>query len=161
MKTLYESILDDDDVLIGDVKKTSNEFDVILSLCKEGDFDRLTEMCNDGLLDKFIKDILYVDPKELKIDGHFYYYGLYAVEYFMNHNKELVLLRIKYSLRGGKLYISIPNNEGITNFQYVEKIGDQLNDMYNKRNKITRSIKKLGFTKNKTQIPYIDLFEKN
>ena len=164
MKGLYESILDDEDILIDDVKKSSNDFNVIQYLCKEGEFDKLIKICNDGFLDKFIKDILYINPKELRIDGRFRY-GFYVVKYFISYNEKLVLLEINYSLGDNKLYISIPDNDRITNFQHTERLDnqlkDQLNNMYNKRNKITRSIKKLGFTKSKTQFPYMEFFEKN
>lgn len=58
MKTLYESILDDEDVLVGDLKKDANNPFVALTLLSEN------EWCNEEIVLDIIKSLDF--PKHIK-----------------------------------------------------------------------------------------------
>ena len=73
MKTLNdyirESILDDEDVLIGDVKNTINDpFAAIVSVIDSGvDENDLVKFIAGGIFDKFVNDELYLNLKDFLI----------------------------------------------------------------------------------------------
>ena len=71
MRTLYESILDDEDVLVNDTKNSANDpFAVYIATVDNNVKNiELQTLLSNGLFDKFIKEELYLDPKD-------YFWGL-------------------------------------------------------------------------------------
>ena len=66
MKSLYESILDDEDVLIGDAKNALNDpFAVMVATIDSGvdEYD-LAKFIASGVFDKFVNNELYLNPKD-------------------------------------------------------------------------------------------------
>ena len=66
MRTLYESILDDEDVLVNDAKKSINDpFAVYIAAVDDNVKNtELQKLLSKGLFDKFIKEELYLDPED-------------------------------------------------------------------------------------------------
>ena len=71
MKTLYESILDDEDVLVNDANKSINDPFTVYIAAVDNNIKKieLQRLLSKGLFDKFIKEELYLDPKD-------YFWGL-------------------------------------------------------------------------------------
>lgn len=71
MKTLYESILDDEDVLVNDTKNSANDPFAVYIAAVDNNVKNieLQKLLSKGLFDKFIKEELYLDPKD-------YFWGL-------------------------------------------------------------------------------------
>lgn len=69
MRTLYESILDDEDVLINDVKKSIDDpFEIIYNLfINNTDVKDIQEVIDSGILNKFIEKKLFLNLNDLKI----------------------------------------------------------------------------------------------
>ena len=65
MRTLYESILDDEDILIGRAKDTFNDpFTAVIAAIDSGmSRDDFQKFISNGVFDEFIKNELYLDPK--------------------------------------------------------------------------------------------------
>ena len=66
MKTLYESILDDEDELIADTKKSVNDpLKLICNILNNGASEKeISDCIESGVLDDFFKDILLIDRKK-------------------------------------------------------------------------------------------------
>lgn len=69
MKTLYESILDDEDELIADVKSNVTSLKFIYNILNNGTSEKeISDCIESGVLDDFFKDILLIDRRK-DIDG--------------------------------------------------------------------------------------------
>lgn len=70
MKSLYESILDDEDVLFTDIKNTINNPFIIIHNMFENNEDQsnILKRIEDGLLDDFLKGVLFIDRKKDILD---------------------------------------------------------------------------------------------
>ena len=66
MKTLYESILDDEDILVGDIKNTINDpFAALVAAIDSGiDEYGLAKFIAGSIFDKFVDDELYLNSKD-------------------------------------------------------------------------------------------------
>ena len=71
MKTLYESILDDEDVLVNDTNKSINDPFAVYIAAVDNNVKNIEiqRLFSKGLFDKFIEEELYLDPKD-------YFWGL-------------------------------------------------------------------------------------
>lgn len=69
MRSLYESILDDEDVLMNDVKKSINDpFEIIYNLfINNADVKDIQEIIDGGILNKFIEKKLFLNLNDLEI----------------------------------------------------------------------------------------------
>ena len=69
MKSLYKSILDDEDTLISNsIKDSQDPFTIVYNLLKnEEDENVVFNTVNNGIFDKFIEKKLLLDPKQFEI----------------------------------------------------------------------------------------------
>ena len=69
MKSLYESILDDEDILVNNANKSINDpFKIIYNLfINNADVKDIQEIIDSGILNKFIEKKLFLNLNDLKI----------------------------------------------------------------------------------------------
>lgn len=71
MKSLYESILDDEDTLISNsIKDSQDPLNVLVSICKDKDNeDKILKKFDEGLFDDFLRDVISIDMNDIKGSG--------------------------------------------------------------------------------------------
>ena len=71
MKSLYESILDDEDTLISNsIKDSQDPLNVLASICKDrGNEDKILKKFEKGLFDDFLRDVISIDINDIKGSG--------------------------------------------------------------------------------------------
>lgn len=148
MRTLYESILDDEDVLIDDVKDTVNDpFATIVAVIDSGvDENEFAEFIGRGVFDKFIEEDLYLKPK----------YVYWSVKIFNDSIVSMALRRddididplvIRYRRKSRILQIEIHK---YSNYGKIQKFFE-----YDKYKKILSNIRKRGFKKSNSSLDKI------
>ena len=119
MKTLYESILDDDDILVGDLKKDANNPFVTLALLGENEWD------NEEIVLDIIKSLDF--PKHIKEKERFNKDCL-GVQTYLNATGDKVYF-VTYDKRKAFGYsMFCANILTIFNSQYYKKNSDFLMD---------------------------------
>ena len=111
MRTLYESILDDEDVLIKDTKRVSDPYKLIKMLMKEGDEKQISKSFKQVIDDYVIsrlKQIPTLKNKEIEafINPKFSL-GKEMVIRFFNDNLAVDLMNITYNRLSDSLSITI------------------------------------------------------
>lgn len=148
MKTLYESILDDEDVLVQSVKDVINDpFNTMIaavdSNMKEYEF---TEFIRGGVFDKFIEEDLYLKPK----------YVYWAIRMFNDSIVSIALHRddididplvIRYRRKTQMIQIEIHK---YSIWGKIPKIFE-----YDKYKKILSNIRKRGFKRSNSSLDKI------
>lgn len=148
MKTLYESILDDEEILIGDIKNTINDpFITIVAAIDSGvDENELAKFIAGGVFDKFIEEDLYLKPK----------YVYWSVKTFNDSIVSIALRRddididplvIRYRRKTRILQIEIHK---YSNYGKIQKFFE-----YDKYKKILSNIRKRGFKKSNSSLDKI------
>lgn len=148
MKTLYESILDDEDELIGRAKDAFNDpFTAVIAAIDSGmSRDDLQKFISGGVFDEFIKNELYLDPK-----NHYWIVNTYtdsiASASLCNKDIEIYPFIIRYR-RNSKIFdveLAKFNARG-----EVSKIFE-----YDKYKKTLSHIRKRGFKKSNSSLDKI------
>lgn len=148
MRTLYESILDNEDILVQGVKSTiidpfTTMIAVIDSNITEPEF---AEFIRRGIFDKFIKEDLYLNPK----------YAYLSVNTFNDLIVSMALRRddididplvIRYRRKTRIIQIEIHK---YSNYGVIQKIFE-----YDKYKKILSNIRKRGFKKSNSSLDKI------
>ena len=98
MRTLYESILDDEDVLIDDVKKSSNDPIEVFIAAIDSDMGRgdISKMLNGGLFNNFIKEELKLDPNDYFWMVHTYNHNIASAGLCSKKDNNFYPLIIRY-----------------------------------------------------------------
>ena len=156
MKTLYESILDDEDILIDNIKKTSNNpFELIYELFK-GDFDikDIQLILDEGVLDDFIEKKLFLNPKEIdvfvsgdrvtkriELESKQQYDPILKILYRVEWPEQLTLVLVTKTKLEELFTTNYINGKSVLTFPWVDT------DFYKKYNTVCNNIKKEGFEK--------------
>ena len=156
MRTLYESILDDEDVLINDVKKSINDPFAVLYLMLKEDRDsfEILETIQDGILDKFIEKKLFLDPKELEVNvvkrnlvskikfsTKDEYDPVFCLMYFPDLPNDFNIYIFSKECMENDMIYKISGNKEIETFPWLKT------KFYKQYSKVCSNIKKEGFKK--------------
>ena len=143
MKSLYESILDDEDVLIGELKgDINNPLNLLINTLEGGNINtqEIKSLFQNGTFDNFFEDVLGLDIKLFEVNVLYQGPGLrigfkfgrnYIVEFSYWHGKDMHML-----LATKKLFDK----------KYKNTVLERTN-LYTNRRRITQNLKKLGFEK--------------
>lgn len=145
MRTLYESILDDEDVLIDDVKKSSNDPIEVFIAAIDSDMSRddISKMLNGGLFDKFIKEELKLDPKDYFFELNTYNDRIASAS-LKDKDNTITPFIIRYRR------ISKQFDVEIYKFSRYGRVSDIFE--YDKYKKTLSSFRKIGFKKSNAPI---------
>lgn len=142
MKSLYESILDDEDVLVNQTKDDlNNSLNLLIHTIKKGDKQQIESLVQNGVLDDFFKDVLGLDIK------------LFKVEFV--HGRIMWMIRFAFGYHD-IVSLSGLHRERNINFLLATKkfidtqykhTGLDNTSLYTNRRKISQNLKKLGYVK--------------
>lgn len=143
MKSLYESILDDEDVLINRVKDDiNNPLNLLINTLERENINiqEIKSLMQNGTFDNFFEDVLGLDIKLFEVNVQYQGPGLriefkfgrnYIVEFSYWHGKDMHLLFATKKLFDKK---------------YKNTVLEKTN-LYTNRRRITQNLKKIGFEK--------------
>lgn len=140
MKTLYESILDDEDVLVNDANKSINDPFVVYIAAIDNNIKstELQELLSKGLFDKFIKEELYLDPKDYFWVLNTYTDGIASAS-LKNKDNTIVPFMIRYRRKSKQFDIEIYK------FSHSGRVSNIFE--YDKYKKTLSNFRKRGFKK--------------
>jgi hypothetical protein len=140
MKALYESILDDEEILISDVKNTINDpFATIVAAIDSGmNENELAKFIASGIFDKFIDNELYLNSKDLDWEVMTFNDSIVSISLCHSNSKTLVVV-IRYRKKSRILDLEIHK------FSSWGSIRDIFE--YDKYKKTLSNIRKRGFKK--------------
>ena len=138
MKTLYESILDDEDVLIKDAKRISNPYKLIKMLMKEDDNEKQISKSFKQVIDDYVigrlKQIPALKNKEMEIFiNPNFGLGKEIVIRFFNDDRVVDLMSMKYNRLADSLSITIYQStilETLNLYDDMYKYLKELNSKY-------------------------------
>lgn len=146
MRTLYESILDDEDVLIQDTKEIANNpLVVIYEMFKNNeDQSRIIKLVEDGLLDEFLMDNFYIDRKK-DLKCKIMSFGNTKNLQFNYYNSPYELIGFVYNKGFSGMDIKYMTKNKI--YEYYKYTGMENSKFYKQHTKIGNNLKKLGYEK--------------
>jgi hypothetical protein len=153
MKSLYESILDDEDVLIGDVKNTINDpFAALVSAIDSGvDENELAKFIAGGIFDKFVNDELYLNSKDFYWDIMTFSNSMVSIS-LCNRKTNIFAIVVRYMRKSRILTFEI------TKFNSWGIIKDIFE--YDKYKKALSNIRKRGFKKSNSLDRNLNVYSK-
>lgn len=151
MKSLYESILDDEDVLIGDVKSSINDIFTYILFSKNSGIPYMKFM--DELNDKYIDSVIDKFPS-LKKSGYKFEFNAERKTY--NNGKRVIWLEAdipNYDVDRKTIFFIIlrDDNKMCLNFNRQWDFGTKLRNRVNEKdyqNDMNNFAKKFGFNRN-------------
>lgn len=148
MKTLYESILDDEEVLVQGVKNTINDpFTIIIAAIDSGvDKDELAKFIVGGIFDKFVEDELYLNSKDFYWDIITFNDSIVSISLCKN-NLDILPIVVRYRRKSRILNFEIRK---FISYGVIRDIFE-----YDKYKKILSNIRKRGFKKSNSSIDKI------
>ena len=148
MKSLYESILDDEDILMGDIKNTINDpFAAIVAAIDSGVDERdLAMFIASGIFDKFVDDELYLNSKDFYWNVMTFNDSIVSISLCKN-NSDILPIVVRYRRKSRIL------NFEIHKFSSWGVYGDIFE--YDKYKKTLSNIRKRGFKKSNSSIDKI------
>jgi hypothetical protein len=140
MKALYESILDDEEILISDVKNTINDpFATIVAAIDSGmNENELAKFIASGIFDKFVDNELYLNSKDFDWEVMTFNDSIVSISLCYSNPKTLVVV-IRYRKKSRILDLEIHK------FSSWGSIRDIFE--YDKYKKTLSNIRKRGFKK--------------
>jgi hypothetical protein len=140
MRTLYESILDDEDVLVNDTNKSINDPFAVYIAAVDNNVKNieLQKLLEKGLFDKFIEEELYLNPED-------YFWGLntytdnIASASLRNKDNTIIPFIIRYRRKTKQFDIEIYK------FSRSGRVSDIFE--YDKYKKTLSNFRKRGFKK--------------
>ena len=153
MKTLYESILDDEDVLIGDTKNAMNDpLAVMVATIDSGaDEYELAKFIASGVFDKFVNDELYLNPKDFYWNIMTFSNSMVSIS-LCNRKTDIFAIVVRYMRKSRIL------NFEITKFNSWGIIKDIFD--YDKYKKALSNIRKRGFKKSNSLDRNLNVYNK-
>ena len=153
MKTLYESILDDEDTLISNsIKDSQDPLNVLVSICKDKNVeDKILKKFDEGLFDDFLRDVISIDINDIKglgVTWRVVDYGNF-VSISLTTERFSILFSIRYLRLKNKIVLSLYKPSGSTGNNFNVLVCTNYFDKYRST---LRKIGKLGFKK-VTNIP--------
>lgn len=148
MKSLYESILDDEDTLISNsIKDSQDPLNVLVSICKDKDNeDKILKKFDEGLFDDFLRDVISINMNDIKPLGVTWR----VVDYDNFVSISLITKRLSsiFTIR----YFRKTNKISIEIFKQGRASGSAFNillitNYFNKYRSTLRKLGKLGFKK--------------
>lgn len=145
MKTLYESILDDEDILISDVKNTINDpFATIVAAIDSGmDENELAKFIAGGIFDKFVDNELYLNSKDFYWEIMTFNDSIVSIS-LCHHNSKTFVIVLRYRRKSRILNFEIHK---FSSWGAIRDIFD-----YDKYKKTLSNIRKRGFKKSNSSI---------
>ena len=148
MKTLYESILDDEDTLISNsIKDSQDPLNILAFLCKDKNVeDKILKKFDEGLFDDFLRDVISIDINDIKGLGVTWR----VVDYSNFTSISLitrtfsVLFSIRYLRLKNKIVLSLYKPSGNVDNNYKVLLCTNYFDKYRST---LRKLGKLGFKK--------------
>ena len=140
MKTLYESILDDEEVLMSNVKDTINDpFAAIVSAIDSGvDESELVKFITGSALDKFVDDELYLNSKDFYWDVMTFNDSIVSISLCKN-DSDILPIVVRYRRKSRILNFEIHKFSSWGVYRDIFE--------YDKYKKILSNIRKRGFKK--------------
>lgn len=141
MKSLYESILDDEDVLISDTKEfANNPLNLLINTLERRNIQEIQSLIQDGVLDGFFKDVLNLNIKFFNVKvaclgSQLYVYFKFGYDY---------IITFSHSSRGD-IHILLVTKK-LFNEKYKNTVLENTT-LYKNRRKIIQNLKKIGFEK--------------
>lgn len=150
MKSLYESILDDEDILIQDIKKSTNDIFTYILLSK---LDNISWGNFIDKVDKYVDEIILYFPS-LKKSKYKFEFNLERGEY--NKGKRIIWLEAdipKYDTSRKTIFYIILDNDNTIRLSFNRHwdFGTKLRNRVNEKdyqNDMNNFAKKFGFNKN-------------
>ena len=149
MKTLYESILDDEDILIQNTKETANDpLNLLINTIERKNTQEIKSLIQNGALDSFFEDVLGLDIRFFEVDV--YYLGALKIEF--NFGYEYI---VGFSYwHGENIYMTLATKNLLNklstknNFNKKHKNTALENTTLSKnRRRVIQNLKKIGFEK--------------
>ena len=152
MRTLYESILDDEEVLINDVKKSIDDPFVAIAAAIDSGMDKyeLVKFIAGGVFDKFVNDELYLNSKDFDWDIMTFNDSLVSIS-LCHRNSMTFAIIVRYRRKSRILNLEIHK---FSNWGAIRDIFE-----YDKYKKILSNIRKRGFKKSNYSIDKIGNFD--
>jgi hypothetical protein len=147
MKSLYESILDDEDTLISNsIKDSQDPLNVLISVCKErNNEDKILKKLDEGLFDDFLRDVISIDMNDIKpmVSWRVVDFGNFVSISLITKNNGS-LFTIRYFRVQNKIEVEIlkPGRSSGSAFNIL-----QLTNYFEKYRSTLRKLGKLGFKK--------------
>ena len=142
MRTLYESILDDEDEVLDKIEDISkNPLNVLIRTIEKGDKQQIESLVQNGILDDFFKDVLGLDIKLFEVGvvrGRITWIIRFTFRY-----DDIVSL---YYLHGGRNIDILLATKKFIETKYKYTVLDNTSLCTNRR-KISQNLKKLGYVK--------------
>lgn len=148
MKTLYESILDDEDILVQDVKNTINDPFAIMIAAVDSNMNEyeFAKFIRRGVFDKFIEEDLYLNPKYIYWSVKTFHDSIVSIA-LRRDDIDIDPLVIRYRRKTRILQIEIHK---YSNYGKIQKFFE-----YDKYKKILSNIRKRGFKKSNSSLDKI------
>lgn len=148
MKSLYESILDDEEDLISNsIKDSQDPLNVLVSICKDkNDEDKILKKFNEGFFDDFLRDVISIDINDIKplgVTWRLVDYGNFASISLITRTFS-VLFSIRYLRLKNKIVLSLYKPSGNADNKYKVLVCTNYFDKY--RSTLLK-LGKLGFKK--------------
>lgn len=151
MKTLYESILDDEDILMSDIKNTINDpFTTMIAAVDSNMTEHeFAQFIGRGVFDKFIEEDLYLNLKYVYWSIKTFNDSIVSIALCYD-DVDIIPLIIRYRRKTRMLEIEIHkyNNSGM--IRNIQKLFE-----YDKYKKILSNIRKRGFKKSNSSLDKI------
>jgi hypothetical protein len=140
MKTLYESILDDEEILISDVKNTINDpFATIVAAIDSGmNENELAKFIASGIFDKFVDNELYLNSKDFDWEVMTFNDSIVSISLCKN-DSDILPIVVRYRRKSRILNFEIHKFSSWGVFRDIFE--------YDKYKKTLSNIRKRGFKK--------------
>jgi hypothetical protein len=140
MKTLYESILDDEEVLVKDIKNTINDpFATIVAAIDSGmNENELAKFIASGIFDKFVDNELYLNSKDFDWEVMTFNDSIVSISLCKN-DSDILPIVVRYRRKSRILDFEIHK---FSSWGVIRDIFE-----YDKYKKILSNIRKRGFKK--------------
>lgn len=151
MKSLYESILDDEDTLISNsIKDSQDPLNVLASICKDKyNEDKILKKFDEGLFDDFLRDVISIDMNDIK--------GLGVTWRVVNYSNfvSISLITERFSTLFSIRYVRTSNKIILSLYKPSRNTGNNFNvlvctNYFDKYRSTLIKLGKLGFKKSTT-----------
>ena len=149
MRTLYESILDDEDVLINDTKDhINNPLNSLINTIEVKNANEIKSLIQNCALDRFFKDVLDLDIKLFEVDV--YYLGPLKIEFKLGYE---YIVEFSY-WRGEDIYIILATKNLLNKLSTKNNFNKKYKNtalenttLCKNRRRVIQNLKKIGFEK--------------
>ena len=143
MKTLYESILDDEDVLISNAKEfANNPLNLLINALEEGNIREVKSLFQNGTFDSFFENALGLNIKLFEVIIYYSGGSNLRIGFKFGHN---YIVEFSHWRSKRSVHVLIATKK-LFDKKYKNTVLERTN-LYINRRRITQNLKKLGFEK--------------